>query len=101
MQIYNGQISPQKEKLKMSWMSCIGKRKFSMYPLYNLLLKLVIVLYVVTATTEMCFSPTKLVKPFLCNVLNDDSLSGDVICYVQKEEMKKVNNNQVVIYFLA
>jgi hypothetical protein len=43
----------------------------------------------------------KLVKTFLRNRLNDDSLSDDVICYVEKEQMKKVTNDQVVEYFMA
>ena len=43
----------------------------------------------------------KLVKTCLRNRLNDDSLSDDVICYVEKEEMKKVTNDQVVEYFMA
>jgi hypothetical protein len=43
----------------------------------------------------------KLVKTFLRNRLNDGSLSVDVICYVEKEEFKKVINDQVVEYFMA
>lgn len=43
----------------------------------------------------------KLVKTCLRNWLNDDCLSDDVICYVEKEEMKKVTNDQVVEYFMA
>ena len=42
----------------------------------------------------------KLVKTFLRNRLNDDSLSDDVICYVEKEEMKKVTNDPVVDRFM-
>jgi hypothetical protein len=72
-----------------------------MYPLFYRLLKLVVVLPVATATVERCFSAMKLVKTFLRNRLNDDSLSHDVICYVEKEEMKKVTNDQVVKYFMG
>jgi hypothetical protein len=43
----------------------------------------------------------KLVKTFLRNRLNDESLSDDVIFYVEKEEMKKVTNDQVVKYFMG
>lgn len=35
------------------------------------------------------------------NRLNDDSLSDDLICYMEKEEMKKLVNNQVAEYFMA
>ncbi|XP_044407247.1 uncharacterized protein [Triticum aestivum] len=71
------------------------------YPLFYRLLKLVIVLPIATATVERCFSAMKLVKTRLCSRLNDDSLSDDLICYVEKEEMKKVTNAQVVEYFMA
>ena len=73
-----------------------------MYPLFYRLLKLVIVLPVATstATVERCFLAMKLVKYFLRNRLNDDSLSDDVICYLEKEEMQKVTNDQVVKYFM-
>jgi hypothetical protein len=79
----------------------VETRRHLMYPLFYRLLKLVIVLPVATATVERCFSAMKLVKTFLRNRLNDDSLSDDVICYVEKEEMKKVTNDQVVKYFMA
>ena len=42
----------------------------------------------------------KLVKTYLGNRLNDDSLSDIVISYVEKEEMKKVTNDQVVDRFM-
>ncbi|XP_044386084.1 zinc finger MYM-type protein 1-like isoform X2 [Triticum aestivum] len=71
------------------------------YPLFYRLLKLVIVLPIATATVERCFSAMKLVKTCLRSRLNDDSLSDDLICYVEKEEMKKVTNAQVVEYFMA
>jgi hypothetical protein len=63
----------------------VETRRHLMYPLFYRLLKLVIVLSVATATVERCFSAMKLVKTFLRNRLNDDSLSDDVICYVEKE----------------
>ena len=42
----------------------------------------------------------KLVKTYLRNRLNDDTLSDSVICYVEKEEMKKVTNDQVIDLFM-
>lgn len=38
---------------------------------------------------------------FLRIRLNDDSLNDNVICYVEKEEMKKITNDQVVKYFMV
>uniref|UniRef100_A0A8R7QUZ5 HAT C-terminal dimerisation domain-containing protein n=1 Tax=Triticum urartu TaxID=4572 RepID=A0A8R7QUZ5_TRIUA len=62
----------------------VQTRRHIMYPLFYRLLKLVIVLPIATATVERCFSAMKLVKTDLRSRLNDDSLSDDVICYVEK-----------------
>jgi hypothetical protein len=78
----------------------VDTRKHICYPLVYRLLNLVLVLPVATATVERCFSAMKLVKTYLRNRLNDDSLSDNVICYVEKEEMKKVTNDQVVDRFM-
>uniref|UniRef100_A0A8R7PKC4 HAT C-terminal dimerisation domain-containing protein n=1 Tax=Triticum urartu TaxID=4572 RepID=A0A8R7PKC4_TRIUA len=79
----------------------VQTRRHIMYPLFCRLLKLVIVLPIATAIVERCFSAMKLVKTNLRSRLSDDSLSDEVICYVEKEEMKKVTNDQVVEYFMA
>jgi hypothetical protein len=68
------------------------------YPLVYRLLKLVLVLPVATATVERCFSAMKIVKTYLRNRLNDGSSSDNLICYVEKEEIKKVTNDVVLIF---
>jgi hypothetical protein len=50
--------------------------------------------------SERCFSAMKIVKTYLRNRLNDGSLSDNLICYVEKEEMKKVTNDLVVDRFM-
>jgi hypothetical protein len=78
----------------------VETRKHLCYPLVYRLLKLVLVLPVATATVERCFSAMKIVKTYLRNRLNDESLSDNLICYVEKEEMKKVTNDPVVDRFM-
>ena len=78
----------------------VETRKHLCYPLVYRLLKLVLVLPVATAQVERCFSSMKIVKNYLRNRLNDESLSDDLICYVEKEEMKKVANYPVVDRFM-
>jgi hypothetical protein len=78
----------------------VETRKHLCYPLVYRLLKLVLVLPVATATVERCFSAMKIVKTYLRNCLNDESLSDNLICYVEKEEMKKVTNDPVVDRFM-
>jgi hypothetical protein len=59
------------------------------------------VLPVVTATVERCFSAMRLVKTYLRNRLSDDALKYNVICYVEKGEMRKVTNAMVIDRFEA
>ncbi|KAG2539393.1 hypothetical protein PVAP13_9NG471214 [Panicum virgatum] len=53
------------------------------------------------ATVERCFSSMKIVKTSLSNRMGDDHLSHSLICYIEKEEMKKVSNEAVVHRFMT
>ena len=57
----------------------------------------------VSATTivERCFSAMKIVKTSLSNCMGDEHLSHRLICYIEKEEMKKVSNEAVVHRFMT
>jgi hypothetical protein len=60
-------------------------------------LKLALALPVATATVERFFSAMRIVKTYLRNRLSDDdALKYKVICYVEKEEMKRVTNDAVI-----
>ena len=78
----------------------VETKKHLCYPLVYRLLKLVLVLPVATAMVERCFSAMKIVKTYFRSRLNDGSLSDNLICYVDKEEMKKVTNDPVVDRFM-
>jgi len=75
--------------------------KYRLYPFVYRLLKLVLVLPVATATVERCFASMKIVKTSLSNRMGDDHLSHSLICYIEKEEMKKVSNEAVVHHFMT
>ena len=75
--------------------------KHSLYRLVYRLLKLVLVLPVATATIERCFSGMKIAKTSLSNRMGDEHLSHRLICYIEKEEMKKVSNESVVRRFMT
>jgi hypothetical protein len=70
------------------------------YPLVYRLLKLVQALPVATATVERCFSALNLVKTDLSNKIGDEHLSHRLICYVEKELLRKVTNEAVVDRFM-
>jgi hypothetical protein len=78
----------------------VETRKDLCYPLVYRLLKLVLVLPVATATMERIFSGMKIVKTTLSNRMGDAHLSNRLICYVEKEELKKVTNDAVVHRFM-
>ncbi|XP_024969585.1 uncharacterized protein LOC112508952 [Cynara cardunculus var. scolymus] len=59
------------------------------------LLKLTLVLPVVTATVERCFSAMKLVKTDLRNRIGDDFLNYALICAIEKEALNNVKNEDV------
>ena len=60
-----------------------------------------LVLPVATATVERCLSGMKIVKTTLSNRIGDQHLSHRLICYLEKEEMKKVTNEAVVRCFMT
>ena len=74
----------------------VETRKDRCYPLVYRLLKLVLVLPIATATVERIFLGMKIVKTSLSNRIGDTHLSNRFICYVEKEELKKVTNDVVV-----
>jgi hypothetical protein len=71
-----------------------------MWPLVYRLLKRVLVLPVATTTVERCFSGMKFVKTYLRNRIGDGHVNYVLICYVEKEEMRKVNNDAIVRCFM-
>jgi hypothetical protein len=71
-----------------------------MWPLVYRLPKLVLVLHVVTTTIERCFSGMKFVKTYLHNRIGVDDMNYVLICYVEKEEMRKVSNDATVCRFM-
>jgi len=75
--------------------------KYRLYRLVYRLLKVVLVLLVATATVESCFLGMKIVKISLSNYMGDQHLSHRLICYTEKEEMKKVSNETVVRPFMT
>ena len=60
-----------------------------------------LVLPVAIATVERCFSSMKIVKTSLSNRMGDEHLSHRLICYIEKEEMKKVTKVVVVRRFMT
>jgi hypothetical protein len=60
----------------------------------------VLVLSIATTTVERIFLGMKIVKTTLSNRMDDAHLSNRLICYVEKEELKKVTNDVVFHRFM-
>jgi hypothetical protein len=71
-----------------------------MWQLVYQLLKLILVLPIATTTVEMCFSGMKFVKTYLRNRIGDDHMNYILICYVEKEEMRKFSNDAIIHHFM-
>ena len=101
-------IADVREDNRFSNISTIGELsqkmveigKYRLYRLVYRLLKLVLVLLVATATVESCFLGMKIVKTSLSNRMGDQHLSHRLICYIEKEEIKKVSTETVVRRFM-
>ncbi|XP_052621486.1 uncharacterized protein LOC111882654 [Lactuca sativa] len=74
-----------------------GKHRF--YPLVYKLLKLTVILPVVTASVERCFSKLKLLKTDLRNKIGDEFLNDALLCNVETEALTKVEDEKVMERF--
>ena len=77
----------------------VETHKYIAHPLVYRLLKLVLTLSVATASVERCFSAMKLVKTALRNRMGDHFLSDYLICFIEKELLDDVTNEEVLIRF--
>ena len=68
-------------------------------PLGFLLVKLVLILPVVTATIERIFLTIKLIKSQLHNRIGDDWLNDCLVTYIEKNIFKSVDNEKILQCF--
>jgi len=61
----------------------VETEKSTIYPPINRLIRLILTLYVLTATTEQAFSAMKIVKIKLCNQMENDFLVNYLIVYIE------------------
>ncbi|XP_052619549.1 uncharacterized protein LOC111920802 [Lactuca sativa] len=77
----------------------VSTGKHRSYPLVYKLLKLAVILPVVTASVERCFSKLKLLKTDLRNKIGDEFLNGALLCNVETEALTKVEDEKVMERF--
>ncbi|KAK8940884.1 hypothetical protein KSP39_PZI009869 [Platanthera zijinensis] len=77
----------------------IEKRKNIIYPLVYLLVNLVLVLPVATATVERAFSAMKIVKNRLRNRMGDSLMNDCLVTYIEKDIFDSIENETIIQRF--
>ncbi|CAM8917269.1 unnamed protein product [Rhodiola kirilowii] len=69
------------------------------FPLVYRIIELVLVLPVATSTVERAFSAMKIVKTDLRNKIGDDFLTDCLVCYIERDVFKGIDNEAIMGYF--
>ncbi|CAM8944628.1 unnamed protein product [Rhodiola kirilowii] len=69
------------------------------FPLVYRIIELVLVLPVATSTVERAFSAMKIVKTDLRNKIGDDFLTDCLVCYIERDVFKGIDNEAIMQYF--
>jgi hypothetical protein len=77
----------------------VETEKSTIYPLVDRLIRLILTLPVLTATTERVFSAIKIVKIILHNRMEDDFLVNYLIVYIEKEIAERFTIDMIINYF--
>ncbi|CAM8920402.1 unnamed protein product [Rhodiola kirilowii] len=102
-----GWIHEMRENEKFSTLQDMGEvaRKMAKigyhtaFPLVYRIIELVLVLPVATSTVERAFSAMKIVKTDLRNKIGDDFLTNCLVCYIEKDVFKSIDNEAIMQYF--
>jgi hypothetical protein len=82
-------------------MKLVETKKSVLYKLVYLLLKLVLLLPVATASVERVFSAMNIVKTYLRITMGDQLLNDCLVTYIEKEIFKKVKDDDIIKLFMA
>jgi hypothetical protein len=79
----------------------VETEKSTIYPLINMLIRLILTLPVSTATTERAFLAMKIVKTRLRNQMEDDFLANYLIVYIEKEIAERFAIDMIIDDFYS
>jgi membrane-anchored glycerophosphoryl diester phosphodiesterase (GDPDase) len=77
----------------------VKTKKHIVYPMIYLLLKLVLILPVATATVERSFSAMKYVKNGLRNRMRDEWLNDCLVTYIESDIFDNVDTEKIIEHF--
>nr|XP_020195096.1 zinc finger MYM-type protein 1-like [Aegilops tauschii subsp. strangulata] len=79
----------------------VGTNKHVLYDLVYMLIKLVLILPVATASVERVFSAMNLVKNKLRNSMSDDLMNNCLVTFIERDVFLKVSEEDIVEDFMA
>lgn len=79
----------------------VQTRRHIVYNLVCLLLKLVLLLPVATASVERAFSSMSLVKSRLRNKMGDSLLDDCLVTYIERDDFSKVSEDDIIKTFMV
>lgn len=79
----------------------VQTRRHIVYNLVYLLLKLVLLLPVATASVERAFSSISLVKSKLRNKMGDSLLDDCLVTYIERDAFSKVSEDDIIKTFMV
>ncbi|KAK9677030.1 hypothetical protein RND81_11G117300 [Saponaria officinalis] len=71
----------------------------TVFQLVYRLIELVLVLPVATATVERAFSAMNIIKTDLRNKMGDDFLTNCLVCYIEKDVFRNIDNEVIIQHF--
>ena len=77
----------------------MSTRKYEIYPLVYLLVKLALTLLVVTATVKRSFLAMKYIKNELRNQMRDQWMNDCLIVYIEKDVVCNIDNETIMQRF--
>jgi len=82
-------------------MKMVQTEKHLIFPLVYKLIELALILSVSITSVERAFSAMKIIKTKLCNKINDVWFNDLMICYVEREIFKSIDDVDIIRTFIA
>ena len=79
----------------------VATKKHVLYDLVYLLIKLILILPVATASVERVFSAMNLVKNKLRTTMSDDRLNDCLVTFIERDVFMEVSEDDIVDAFMA
>jgi len=87
------------EDVQSLTMKMVQIEKYLVFSLVYKLIKLALILSVLTTSVERAFSAMKIIKSKLCNKINNMWFNDLMICYIEREILKSLDDIDIIRTF--